>query len=73
MEKTAFCTRQGKFEFPVMPLGLVNASFMFQKMIVLNELKWQICMINLDDVIAYSKSFETNLENFRLVIDRLKC
>ena len=75
MEKTAFCTRQGNFEFRVMPMGLVNASFTFQKMmqLVLSGLQWQICMVYLDDVIVYSKSFETHLENLRLVFDRLKC
>ena len=74
MEKTAFCTRQGNFEFRVMPMGLVNASFTFQKMmqLVLSGLQWQICMIYLDDVIVYSKSFEKHLENLRLVFDRLK-
>ena len=35
MEKTPFCTRQGNFEFRVMPMGLVNASFTFQKMMQL--------------------------------------
>ena len=30
-EKTVFCTRQGNFEFRVMPMGLVNASYSFQK------------------------------------------
>ena len=74
MEKTAFCTRQGNFEFRVMPMGLVNASFTFQKMmqLVLSGLQWQICMIYLDDVIVYSKSFEKHLENLRLIFDRLK-
>ena len=71
VEKTAFCTRQGNFEFHVMPMGLVNASFTFQKMmqLVLSGLQWQICMVYLDDVIVYSKSFETHLENLRLVFD----
>jgi len=75
MEKTAFCTRQGNFEFRVMPIGLINASFPFHKMmqLVLSGLQWQICMIYLDDVIVYSKSFEKHLENLRLVLDRLKC
>ena len=74
MEKTAFCTRQGNFEFRVMPMGLVNASFTFQKMmqLVLSGLQWQIFMIYLDDVIVYSKSFEKHLENLRLIFDRLK-
>jgi len=74
MEKTAFCTRQGNFEFKVMPMGLVNASYTFQKMmqLVLSGLQWQICMVYLDDVIVYSKSFSQHLCNLRFVFDRLR-
>ena len=74
MEKTAFCTRQGNFEFKVMPMGLVNASYTFQKMmqLVLSGLQWQICMVYLDDVIVYSKSFSQHLRNLRSVFDRLR-
>jgi hypothetical protein len=32
MEKMAFCTHQGLFEFLVMPFGLTNASATFQKL-----------------------------------------
>ena len=71
-EKTAFCTRQGNFEFRVMPMGLVNASYSFQKMmqLVLSGLQWQICMVYLDDVIVNSKSFQKHLENRRSVFNR---
>ncbi len=74
MEKTAFCTRRGNFEFKVMPMGLVNASYSFQKMmqLVLSGLQWQICMVYLDDVIIYSKSFEKHLDNLRSVFDRFR-
>jgi len=73
-EKTAFCTRQGNFEFRVMPMGLVNASYSFQKMmqLVLSGLQWQICMVYLDDIIVYSKSFQKHLENLRSVFDRFR-
>ena len=74
MEKTAFCTRQGNFEFRVMPMGLVNASFSFQKMmqLVLSGLQWQTCMVYLDDVIVYSKSFQKHIANLRSVFDRFR-
>ena len=74
MEKTAFCTRKGNFEFRVMPMGLVNASYTFQKMmqLVLSGLQWQICMVYLDDVIVYSKSFNAHLDNLRSVFDRFR-
>ena len=74
MEKTAFCTRQGNFEFRVMPMGLVNASYTFQKMmqLVLSGLQWQICMVYLDDVIVYSKSFAQHLFNLCSVFDHFR-
>ena len=74
MDKTAFCTRQGNFEFCVMPMGLVNASYTFQKMmqLVLSGLQWQICMVYLDDVTVYSKSFDKHLENLNAVFDRFR-
>ena len=74
MEKTAFCTRQGNWEFRVMPMGLVNSSFSFQKamQLVLSGLQWNICMVYLDDVIVYSKSFDQHLCNLCSVFDRFK-
>ena len=74
MEKTAFCTRKGNFEFRLMPMGLINASYTFQKMmqLVLSGLQWQICMLYLDDVIVYPKSFKKNLQNLRSVMDRFR-
>ena len=71
MEKTAFCTRKGNFEFCVMPMELANASFTFQKMMhcVLCGLQCQICMIYLDDILVYSKLFEKDLEILRLIFD----
>ena len=71
MENTAFCTRQGNVEFCVMPMGLVIASYTFQKMmqLVLGGLQWQICMVYLDDVSVYSKSFDKHLDNVNAVLD----
>lgn len=74
MQKTAFCTRKGNFEFRVMPMGLVNASYTVQKMmqLVLSGLQWKICMVYLDDIIVYSKSFDAHLENLYSVFDRFR-
>ena len=71
MENTAFCTRQGNVDFCVMPMGLVIASYTFQKMmqLVLGGLQWQICMVYLDDVSVYSKSFDKHLDNVNAVLD----
>lgn len=70
--KTAFVTRQGLFEFNVMPFGLCNAPATFERLMetVLSGLQWQVCLIYLDDVIVYGKTFEEMLHN--LVFEKLR-
>ena len=55
-------------------MGLANASYSFQNMtqLVLSGLQWQICLVYLDDVIVYSKSFQKNLANLRSIFDRFR-
>ena len=57
-----------------MPMGLINTSYTFQKMmqLVLSGLQCQICMVYLRDVIVYSKSFEKHLQNLSSVMDRFR-
>ena len=56
---TAFVTHRGLFECTVMPFGLANAPATFQRLmdIVLAGLKWQCCLVYLDDIIVYSTTF----------------
>lgn len=72
--KTAFVTRQGLFEFNVMPFGLCNASATFERLkeTVLSGLQWQVCLIYFDDVIVYGKTFEEMLHNLELVFEKLR-
>ena len=71
---TAFITQDGLFEFEVMPFGLCNAPSTFQRLMeqCLRGLQWQICLIYLDDVIIYSKTFEDHLTHLSAVFDRLR-
>ena len=62
---TTFVTHIGSYCFIRMPYGVVNAPATFQKLMekVLRHLHWHICMAYLDDVIVFSKDFESRLDN----------
>ena len=68
--KTAFSTREGLFEFKVMPFGLCNAPATFQRLMdmVLAGVKWSKCLVYIDDIIVMGKS----LLNLRVVMDKLR-
>ena len=73
-EKTAFVTHKGLFEFNVMPYGLTNAPATFQRLmdIVLAGLKWQCCLVYIDDVVIYSPTFEQHLIDLKKVFQALR-
>ena len=72
--KTAFMTRKGLFQFRVMPFGLLNAPATFQRLMdhVLRGLQWEKCLVYLDDIIIFGKTFNETLGNLRCVMKRLK-
>ena len=73
-EKTAFATKQGLFQWKVMPFGLCNAPATFERLmeLVLTGLNWKICLIYLDDIIVFGRNFDDALANLRCVWDRLR-
>jgi hypothetical protein len=72
--KTGFITRDGHYEFNVMPFGLVNALDEFQHLmnLTLHGLTWHTCLVYLDDIIVFSSTFDQHLERLRQVLDRLE-
>lgn len=73
-EKTAFITPDGLFEFKVMPFGLCSAPATFQRVMdtVLAGLKWQTCLVYLDDVVVFSSSFDEHLRRLEAVLQAIK-
>ena len=71
---TAFNTRKGKYEFNRMPFGLCGAPFSFQKLmsVVLKDENWKSCVIYLDDVLIFSKTFEQHLEDVDNVLEKIR-
>ena len=71
--KTAFATRHGLYQFNVMPFGLCSAPATFKRLMdtILSGLQWQVCLIYLDDIIVYGKTFDVVLRNLEQVFDKL--
>ena len=75
-EKTAFVAGSGLgfYQFKVMPFGLCNAPATFERLMerVLTGLQWQTCLLYLDDIVTYGRSFRQALERLEEILIRLK-
>ena len=72
--KTAFVTKHGLFEYTTMPFGLCNSPATFQRLIelVLSGLQWNCCLIYLDDVIVFGRSFDEHTKRLEVVLQRFR-
>ena len=72
--KTAFRVGNlGFFECNRMPFGLTNAPATFQRLIetCMGDLHLNSCLLYLDDIVVFSKSFEEHLTRLEAVFQRL--
>ena len=71
--KTAFVVPWGLYQFKRLPMGLCNAPASFERLMerVLVGLNWEICLVYLDDIIVFARSFPEHLERLRQVLMRL--
>ncbi|CAF3827509.1 unnamed protein product [Rotaria sp. Silwood1] len=74
LREAAFITHRGLYEFLVMPFGLSNAPATFQRLmdLILAGIKWQSCLVYIDDIVVFSSTFEQHLKDLSSVFDRLK-
>ena len=74
IQKTAFRTRYGHYEFVVVPFGFTNApaTFMFLMNNVFNKYLDKFVLVFLDDILVYSKSEEEHEEHLRLTLQLLR-
>ena len=74
IEKTAFRTSRGQYEFIVMPFGLTNAPSVFQRLmnkIFAAELGVSI-LVYLDDILVFSETIEEHWQHLRNALARLR-
>ncbi len=70
INKTAFVTSTGLYEFLCLPFGLKNAAASFQRLMeqVLRKVKGKCCMVYIDDIVVYSKNISEHLQHLQQVV-----
>ena len=70
--KTAFITKFGLYEWTTLPMGLSGAPFCYTWLmeLALAGLQWNTCVIYLDDVIVFEKTFDEHLSRLAEVLER---
>ena len=73
--KTAFCTGGGGglYHFNVLPFGLTTAPASFERLmeLVLCGLHWEICLVYLDDVVVFGRTYKEHMARLDTVMTRL--
>jgi hypothetical protein len=74
IEKTAFSTNRGHYEFKRMPFGLINAPATFQRVMnqALAGTVGSECFVYLDDIIVFSSCFESHINKLKIIFQRLR-
>jgi len=73
-EKDREKTGSGLYHFKVMPMGLTNAPATCQRLMemLLRGLPWKTCLVYLDDVLIYSRSFSEHLQHLEEILSRFQ-
>src|SRR5262249_6551135 len=73
IEKTAFCTHQGHYEFIVMPFVLCNALAIFQSIMnrMFQPFLQKFVIVFFDDILVYSSSMTNHLIHLEKMLSTL--
>ena len=74
IQKTAFNTRYGQFEYLVVPFGLTSAPSTFMALMnhILNPYLDKFAIAYLDDVLIYSKTLEEHQQHVCTILDEFR-
>ena len=74
VEKTAFRTHRGLFQFKRMPFGLRNGPSIFQRVMqgILTPYLWIFCLVYIDDIVVFSKSYEEHIRHLDKVLEAIE-
>jgi len=74
IDKTAFATHVGLYEWLVMPFGLSNAPATCERLMeqLFRGLQWNGVLVYLDDLVAYGMNWPEALERLRKVFQKLR-
>ena len=74
IEKSAFNTKYGQFEYLVMPMGLCDAPATFQTL--MNQIFYDginvLMVVYMDDLLIFSRDENSHLEHLEIVLSRLR-
>jgi hypothetical protein len=70
VEKTAFRTQGGLWQFKRMPFGLRNGPSIFQRVMqsILSPFLWIFALVYIDDIVIYSQSYEDHFNHLDQVL-----
>ena len=73
-QKTAFVTPFGLYEHARMPFGLTGAPATFQRLMnsIMSDVLFNFLLVYLDDLLIYSRTFESHLEHLEQILQKLR-
>lgn len=74
VEKTAFRTHLGLFQFRRMPFGLRNGPSIFQRVMngILAPYLWLFALVYIDDIVVYSANYEDHIDHLDAVLGAIE-